>query len=480
MMLGMLMSLVAFLSNWARLGNTFSHCRRGIELVAIAMGVWPYVVRGCEWGLPYLRAGVAAMILLERVVLPYVVARWILAASALAGVLIICLGTWVVRRLRVSSTGRIMVSAPGNSSTLPQSSNSDAHVNLLNTLASLSNLMATAVISPVQRDEDRVQTELAALRESVGVLQQLILQLVESQQPVVYAAIAEPQTDAAPEVRNEIDLTEFAGMTEQEVLDALKDRQSQRQRPRRGEAPKTSTYLTEEEKTVAAESLGELARRWKTASGARIGPYDSRDLGVLKEDELELPRALVKEVIWVRRRAAMRKAAKEEGKEVEDCQTCGHSYIKGSRAHNCFATRWITKEKRRVPTKSAIVVSEQGGNIRISRRREADEDKINEEYKRLAQYQVMKQATQLRPTDGPTPQPGPEPTVILDVETSQPMDDGPGSVPHVPSTVNGRVKDEPVVNQAALTDTQIERAVMKAMLKAFQSFPVGSAPVTSQ
>ena len=106
MILAMLKMIGSILRNWVMLGKSFPSCRRGFELLAMTLGVYPYVVRGYELGIPYVQAGVAAVILLESVVLPSLVARWRLVVGTLLLVGTITLCGWVVRGQR-ASRGRI-------------------------------------------------------------------------------------------------------------------------------------------------------------------------------------------------------------------------------------------------------------------------------------------------------------------------------------------------------------------------------------
>lgn len=186
------------------------------------------------------------------------------------------------------------------------------------------------------------------------------------------------------------DAAKYANMTEKQVRDELVRIERERKAQNR-----ELEYLTVSEKELAKADLAKLNRTWRSKDPEyRLRDYDFRDLGILNDEEADLPRRLIRQIIRNRRLEAMVEQARAEGKEILQCRNCELMFPKG-RPHRCFTTSWgRSKVNRGVPFKEDVVVSQVGrGHIKIGRQNRLDTDKCLKHYENLAQHRVLLKAT---------------------------------------------------------------------------------------
>ena len=98
-------------------------------------------------------------------------------------------------------------------------------------------------------------------------------------------------------------------------------------------------YMADEEKTLAATDLSELARNWRQDAGFALRPFDYEPMGVLTGDELELPKTMIKEIIRARRNQIYLVRARSSGKMLYVCSSCGELAVQGDQ-HRCLTLPW--------------------------------------------------------------------------------------------------------------------------------------------
>jgi hypothetical protein len=182
------------------------------------------------------------------------------------------------------------------------------------------------------------------------------------------------------------DLDGFIGKTQQEIVTELHNREKQRR-----DKDKMPEYLTDVEKKLARTSLASLDRQWRLKAGWKLKPTDYIEIGQLVEEQLELPRNLVLRIIRNRRADDFTERMKVEGREVVRCDKCRRLYPVDS-VHNCFvAAGWSKPAKRDgVPATREMVITQTGrGGIQIRQQVGVDADKLNDNYKRMAEYKLV-------------------------------------------------------------------------------------------
>jgi len=183
-----------------------------------------------------------------------------------------------------------------------------------------------------------------------------------------------------------MDFSSYAGMSEDEVRKILVKRNREFQA-----AKKLPEFLTDEEKMVARRDVAELNRSWKKKNpNYTVRDYDLFDIGCMTEAEANLPRRDVRRIISNRIHSAILLKAKEEGKEIEKCGSCGYLFVK-ERQHRCMFASWGQEKARRgVPYRKDMCVALEGaGTIKINRKNRVDEDKVLKQFNNLLQHQVV-------------------------------------------------------------------------------------------
>ena len=182
------------------------------------------------------------------------------------------------------------------------------------------------------------------------------------------------------------DMTEFVGKTQAEIIQLLQQKEKERK-----DKLKAPTYLTQAEKDIGKESLAALDRSWRANVGQPLRPTHYIEIGALSDEQITLPRQLIKQLIQQRRDAGFIDRAKQEGKEAITCDKCRRLYLQGM-SHNCFiATGWTTNTQRDgVPTKRELLVTQAGGKtIQIRPQVGVDTQRLRENYQKLARYKLV-------------------------------------------------------------------------------------------
>ena len=193
---------------------------------------------------------------------------------------------------------------------------------------------------------------------------------------------------------------------------------------------------------------------------AIVRDWDYRDLGKLSETHASLPRRYVKQIIHNRRTEAMMKAAKREGKEVTKCEICSRIYLV-EKGHKCFITTWGSKiSTAKLPSTSNIIISQDGKHeIKISRRKMVDPDKIAKEYERLQQYRTMVSGKNIDGTATSTK------GVRDGVESSHtPLlaSEKEWAIPDLPS-MDDRMNEQPDINAVSIEPTELYQLIKRAI-----------------
>lgn len=193
------------------------------------------------------------------------------------------------------------------------------------------------------------------------------------------------------EVERQFDPSRYAGMTETEALQRMREQDQDRRKKER--LPETLTLAEQE---LARTDFARLAREWKRRSAFPIREYDFRDLGVLNEKQLTLPRRMILQILGRRRREAHIRAAREGGVEILHCDVCESQYVKG-RNHQCFVTPWVTTQIRGgLPHKKQLVVTQSGkGALKIGQQYTIDENKLEKEREAMTRYRLANEREQV-------------------------------------------------------------------------------------
>ena len=204
------------------------------------------------------------------------------------------------------------------------------------------------------------------------------------------------------------ELLRWCGKSGKELEAELK-RRAKLQRENR----KPAEFLTEEEKAIAATSLKELDIKWRLADGRKIKEHDKEEIGILQDNELVLPRKCVRQIILGRRKQAYIDSLKKKGKKPEVCVVCNRVYD-ASRPHDCFVLRRAPGgRKNGFPAQKEMVVSRTtGGNLHMFQRTVVDNQKVDDNFKKMKQYQIVNEAS--RPNKPKTIE-DIDPTVVIDV-----------------------------------------------------------------
>ena len=197
---------------------------------------------------------------------------------------------------------------------------------------------------------------------------------------------SEGETSQVPPLTAE-DLIKYAGKSLDQVIQDLQRRTAETQVVER--APE---HLTELEKEIGKKSLAALARQWKMAYKGDLNPGDYLEIGVLTDEQTDMPRRLIQELIRVRKRADLIQRLISEGKKILDCQTCGR-IVPANKHHACVRTGLtVGTRKGGVPGEKRMIVSQTGrGGIHITQQAEVDTKRLNVELQKLRQFQIMEE-----------------------------------------------------------------------------------------
>jgi hypothetical protein len=189
-----------------------------------------------------------------------------------------------------------------------------------------------------------------------------------------------------PTIMTKEDFEDLVGKTQQEAVMELQRREKEdRNRDRLPEG------LTKNEKEMACKSLAMLDRQWRMKAGWKIKPTDHIEIGQLTEEQLQLPRNLVLQIIRNRRAADFTERMRIEGREVVRCEKCRRLYPIDS-IHNCFVATGFSRPARRdgVPATKEMLITQTGrGGIQIRQQVGVNADKLNENYKRMTEYKMV-------------------------------------------------------------------------------------------
>ena len=196
--------------------------------------------------------------------------------------------------------------------------------------------------------------------------------------------------------RRQVPLTveEMKSMSERELFQYLSSRNRER--------TMASKHLTEDEKRMAVSSLCELNRRWKHLAGARVTRFDDRDIGVLTHEEVDsLSKSEVKEIIRARRHLQYIQEARDKGKLLYTCCTCGGLAVQGDN-HQCIVAQWgPTTYKRGIPHGERVTVSMPSKNtIRVTKKPSVDLPAVQQQIEALGHYEQL-QRMKITPTSIP-------------------------------------------------------------------------------
>jgi hypothetical protein len=189
-----------------------------------------------------------------------------------------------------------------------------------------------------------------------------------------------------PVLMTKEDVEKFIGKPQQEVAFEI----NRRERERR-EGARLPYYLTESEIELARASLAVLDRQWRMKAGLKIRAIDFIEIGNLTEEQLKLPRHLIRQLIRTRRTENFVERMREEGRETIRCGKCQRLYPADT-THNCFvAGGWSSNILREgVPATKEMVITQTGrGGIQIKQQIGLDAKRLNENYKKLSEYKMV-------------------------------------------------------------------------------------------
>jgi hypothetical protein len=172
---------------------------------------------------------------------------------------------------------------------------------------------------------------------------------------------------------------EFGKLTEEELLQRLKERQVQRQ-----EARRPPFYLTDEEKALSMDALHRL---WKVErqrlnnEREALSRHDFESLGDLTEAQKQLPRSAVRQIIRQRKSEVWAQAMRARGIPVHQCDVC---YELTTGNHRCIATKWTTDQTKNAAVSKGLVLTQSPGGVRLHASPIIDPEKLQKEYERLS------------------------------------------------------------------------------------------------
>ena len=187
-----------------------------------------------------------------------------------------------------------------------------------------------------------------------------------------------PKADLRKDPIPEELLTEFSQLSESQMLDRLRQRESERR-----EAERLPDYLTEEEKAM---TMDELFRKWKVERQRKrnereaLRIADFQPLGELTAEQKLLPRAQVARLINVRKNEVWAQAMREKGIQVLKCDVCSRLH---TGQHQCLQTQWRMGNGRTDQMPRNIVLTQSSQGVRLRATPAMDEEHILKEYERL-------------------------------------------------------------------------------------------------
>jgi hypothetical protein len=184
----------------------------------------------------------------------------------------------------------------------------------------------------------------------------------------------------------EQDLQQFVGKPLAEIAAKVSIQERDRKL-----ALKTPEFLTEIEKETGKISLSTLDRQWRELAGWKIKPTDYIEIGTLNNEQVNLPRTLVRRIIRDRRAQDFMDRMREEGRETVKCEKC-HRLYPADGNHNCFiASGWSsTKQRDGLPVTKQMVISQMGkGGIQIRPTVGVNAERLNENFQKLARFKLV-------------------------------------------------------------------------------------------
>lgn len=175
-------------------------------------------------------------------------------------------------------------------------------------------------------------------------------------------------------------LPALARLSEKDLENLIKERRRRRPRPLR------NPYLTPEEKEVARTSLAKLGELWRQYACREKNrefiaqAWDKWDLGVLTEEECDLPRNEVKYILNTRRSSKIAEKAADSGKQLFYCEVC--ETFKTS-PHRCAKTGWTKSTKRPGVTEQVLFQQQGKGAIRLKPTLMTDAEALQKEMQHL-------------------------------------------------------------------------------------------------
>lgn len=213
--------------------------------------------------------------------------------------------------------------------------------------------------------------------------------------------------------------------------------------------------LTEEEQRLGMEDLSALWRRMLLDQGRPVKDNDHRNIGKLSQDEALLSRAMVKKLIFARRRAAWVAEGRAQGRDIRHCEKCQELVDMTRAEHFCFAAP-LDKNTR-------LIVKQKGkGGITINQRKEIDGKQIVAEHQKYQQHKLIAEA---RLAGDKVPVADRNTTPVQDEKATQPV--GEPEQPVVASDEESNIEDTAMVS--------ITRDEYLELLAAQESFCLSSA-----
>ena len=116
----------------------------------------------------------------------------------------------------------------------------------------------------------------------------------------------------------------------------------------------------------------------------RFKEDDFKNIGVLTDEQVNLQRKFIKQIIVNRKLEVQIEEARAEGKPINKCSSCGRLYAEG-KGHFCFNTGWgVDSRVGGLPQRRDVLVSQVGKTkVTIGRTHHIDECKLAREHEQM-------------------------------------------------------------------------------------------------
>ena len=250
---------------------------------------------------------------------------------------------------------------------------------LTSTISSYLSASRVAATSMTASTIDDILTQLKVLIDNMECL----LGQTKRSPPFTEHAVYTTEIENHPfDIRDHLDLTE------EDLYHLLAAR-----RQTRFQNKKLEQYLTTEEKQLALEDANSLFKLWKSRRSGKLTRFDDDKLGGLSNEEVNLPRHMVNELIREKRHQQYLANARLAGKILKTCPNCGKLFVDGHN-HQCFSLPLGQRGMRKgLPVQEQLMVKSDGKkSFSVTTKPTVDLEEVKKQFDKFREYGIFKQA----------------------------------------------------------------------------------------